>query len=90
MNVEIGTETPIFLFWEYLFRNFGILSLQCTVLYACAVWGKGGGEGRGERGRGRGRGAQQMIDWLPAAIRHISAESPETKRGREIDRQTDI
>jgi hypothetical protein len=31
MNVEIGTETPIFLFWEYLFRNFGILSLQCTV-----------------------------------------------------------
>jgi hypothetical protein len=30
MNVEIGTETPIFLFWEYLFRNFGILSLQCA------------------------------------------------------------
>jgi hypothetical protein len=29
MNVEIGTETPIFLFWEYLFRNIGILSLQC-------------------------------------------------------------
>jgi hypothetical protein len=29
MNVEIGTETPIILFWEYLFRNFGILSLQC-------------------------------------------------------------
>ncbi len=29
MNVEIGTEAPIFLFWEYLFRNFGILSLQC-------------------------------------------------------------
>jgi hypothetical protein len=28
MNVEIGTETPIFLFWEYLFRNLGILSLQ--------------------------------------------------------------
>jgi hypothetical protein len=27
--VEIVTETPIFLFWEYLFRNFGILSLQC-------------------------------------------------------------
>ncbi len=22
MNVEIGTETPIFLFWEYLFQNF--------------------------------------------------------------------
>jgi hypothetical protein len=30
MNVEIGTEALIFLFWEYLFRNFGILSLQCT------------------------------------------------------------
>jgi hypothetical protein len=30
MNVEIGTETPIFLFFEYLFRNFGILSLQCV------------------------------------------------------------
>jgi hypothetical protein len=29
MYVEIGTEAPIFLFWEYLFRNFGILSLQC-------------------------------------------------------------
>jgi hypothetical protein len=29
MNVEIGTETPIFLFWDYLFRNFGMLSLQC-------------------------------------------------------------
>ncbi len=29
-NVEIGTEAPIFLFWEYLFRNFGILSLQCA------------------------------------------------------------
>jgi hypothetical protein len=30
MNVEIGTETLIFLFWEYLFGNFGILFLQCT------------------------------------------------------------
>ncbi len=29
MNVEIGTESPLFLFWEYLFQNFGILSLQC-------------------------------------------------------------
>jgi hypothetical protein len=31
MNVEIGTDTPIFLFWEYLFQNFGILSLQCVM-----------------------------------------------------------
>ncbi len=30
MNVEIGTETQIFLFWENLICNFGILSLQCT------------------------------------------------------------
>ena len=33
MNVEIGAEAPIFLFWEYLFRNFGILSLQCTTIF---------------------------------------------------------
>jgi hypothetical protein len=31
MNVEIGTEALIFLFWEYLFQIFGILSLQCEV-----------------------------------------------------------
>jgi hypothetical protein len=42
MNVEIGTESPIFLFWEYLFQNFGILSLQCDRLplsgASSAVW----------------------------------------------------
>jgi hypothetical protein len=32
MNVEIGTGTPIFLLWEYLFRKFGILSFQCTYM----------------------------------------------------------
>jgi hypothetical protein len=30
MNVEIGTEAPILLFWEYLFQIFVILSLQCS------------------------------------------------------------
>jgi hypothetical protein len=30
MDVEIGTEAPIFLFWEYLLRIIGIFSLQCA------------------------------------------------------------
>ncbi len=29
MNVEIGTEASIILFWEFLFQIFGILSLRC-------------------------------------------------------------
>ncbi len=32
MNVEIGTEAPIFLFCEYLFQIFGILSMQCKAV----------------------------------------------------------
>ncbi len=38
MNVEIGTEVPIFLFWEYLFQIFGILSLQCSTVEPGAYW----------------------------------------------------
>jgi hypothetical protein len=31
MNVEIGNEALIFLFWEHLLQIFGILSLQCIL-----------------------------------------------------------
>ncbi len=30
VNVEIGTVAAQFLFWEYLYRIFGICSLQCV------------------------------------------------------------
>ncbi len=46
MNVEIGTEAPIFLFWKYLFQIFGILSLQCG--QDKAEFPDGGEDGGGE------------------------------------------
>ncbi len=38
MNVEIGTQAPLFLFWEYLFQIFGILSLQCIISSMTAMF----------------------------------------------------
>jgi hypothetical protein len=33
MNVDNRTKAAQFLFWEYLFRIFGIMSLQCVMFY---------------------------------------------------------
>ncbi len=49
--MEIGTETPIFLFWEYLFRNFGIL-LQCRFDSPIGADPRDGGAGEGLHGEG--------------------------------------
>jgi hypothetical protein len=43
MNVGIGTAAEQFLFWEYLFRIFFIVSLQCgKITGPISQWGGGG------------------------------------------------
>ncbi len=81
MNVEIGTETPIFLFWEYLFQIFGFLSLQCAHLWSSPGWtvgvagvpgeGGGGGGGEGRRLRSHAPGKPEAV---PVEVGHSTGQ----------------
>jgi hypothetical protein len=63
-NFTHSTETPIFLFWEYLFRNFGNLSLQCVIEEDSIGWNGADGGIRRKNGRlwERGRRGEEGGD----------------------------
>jgi hypothetical protein len=52
MNVGLGPVAAQFLFWKYMFRIFGIVSLQLISLFICV----------GSRCRGRGKYYARYFD----------------------------